>query len=1389
MEAIRGQMTGDVDFPPNHQWTDRKPIIFPWTNMVLYGMGPALGLAAWLGWVAALIHMIRRRGAWRQHLLPVLWVGDFFFYQGTQWVKSMRYLLPIYPMLILLAAWLLVAIRDRIGRRSPDKIARAVTGAYLPGASRAPAPGTGRGDVRRSAGWRWVAVGLVMLVVLPTYLWAFAFVNIYRRPVTRVAAARWIYQNVPTAATLLFETPDGPAELPLYTRTFEYAEDGAQSVIPFELPADGIVTGVRMNHLSDPWLDPGQEVFRVVLSAGSGGELAASSRAIDLQSAPDSTGDEYLFDLPPTPLPAGRPYSLITEVTAGAPVRSAGAFLVNESSWDDGLPLRIDGLDGFSMYEGQPLELYWEDDAIKRERMVSLLDQGDFLFITSSRQLGSITRLPPRYPLTIAFYQALFDGRLGYELVETFMADLRIGPLVINDVFGKLGWGKEPSVGWPPPGTWAAEEAFSVYDHPPVWIFQKRSDYSSAGVRALLDAVDLGDRRVIIPLDYTEELKAERRSPLLDALLSPVPAPETSGRKVGSMFLPEDALAAQRAGGTWRELFDPDGVLSRRPAVGAAVWWFSVVVLGWLAFPIAFVALNGLPSKGYVVSKALALLVVSWLVWLSVSVKLLPNTQGTVWLAIGLMAAASAGLGWWRRRELGRFLKSHWRWLLVFEGVALLLFIIFLLIRSGNPDLWHPSKGGEKPIDLAFLNAVLRSTTFPPYDPWLAGAYINYYYYGYVLVGTLIKLLGIVPHVAYNLALPMLFSLTGIGAMSISFDLVEEGRRRAPPSPPPVNLVDSLLPGGGHRERAWGKKALYAGLVAAILAVMLGNLGQVSTIVGGWNKLGGTEGGWLEQTGRGLVRNLAGERIPIYTGSWYWDATRIIPPGEGEAGPITEFPFFTFLYADLHAHMIDMPLVLLALAWALAVAQSAHRRRTTLRRIAGRTALTFAVAWIVGGLAIGVLRATNTWDWPAMLGIGAVTVAYSTWRLIGRRWVWLAGAGLGVAALVGLSALFFLPFTRNFVPAYSEVMRWEGGITPVWAYFAVHGLFLFVLVTLLGREFADWARHLTDEGLEALEPWGWLIGLGVLLFLGLMAWTVAVGVPVGPFVLLMMVPAGLLAMQSRLPPERRAVLMLFALGLALTLAVEFVVLSGDISRMNTVFKFYTQVWLMFSAVGGAALIWNWKSVRRWRPAFRQFWWGLLVVLVFAAALYPPTAARAKIADRFHADQPPAGLDGMAYMLTATYHDRDQAMELAHDYGMIRWLQDNVDGSPVIMEANAPPYHWGNRISIYTGLPATVGWDWHTRQHRAGFPDGSAEVLGRVNDVTGFYDTPDAQQAMDLLRKYQVKYVIVGPLEQAYYTPAGLGKFDLMVELGMLTDVYRNDKAVIYEVDSSGHEHE
>jgi uncharacterized membrane protein len=149
------------------------------------------------------------------------------------------------------------------------------------------------------------------------------------------------------------------------------------------------------------------------------------------------------------------------------------------------------------------------------------------------------------------------------------------------------------------------------------------------------------------------------------------------------------------------------------------------------------------------------------------------------------------------------------------------------------------------------------------------------------------------------------------------------------------------------------------------------------------------------------------------------------------------------------------------------------------------------------------------------------------------------------------------------------------------------------------------------------------------------------------------------------------------------------------------------------------------------------------------------------------------------MEQARYHDpKGPQYDLKWDLEAIQWLLDNVEGSPVILEGHTPEYRWGARYSINTGLPTVLGWNWHQRQQRAAADDQM--VWKRADDVATIYNVPDWLSAESLLRKYGVRYIIVGPLERAYYEPVGLAKFEEMASEGELRVVFRNEEVTIYE---------
>jgi uncharacterized membrane protein len=202
------------------------------------------------------------------------------------------------------------------------------------------------------------------------------------------------------------------------------------------------------------------------------------------------------------------------------------------------------------------------------------------------------------------------------------------------------------------------------------------------------------------------------------------------------LMLPLKRWAEQQRGGTWSELFNSQALHNRFQPLGVLVWYLALGLLGLVCYPYLRLAFPGLEDGGYPLSRTAGLLILSYLVWLAGSMRIEFSRQ-TITLVFFLMLSVSGILAYKQRKGLAQALHKRGKYFLLVEGLTLAFFLAFLLVRFGNPDLWHQWKGGEKPMDFSYFNAVLKSSSFPPYDPWYAGGYLNYYYYGFVLAGVL----------------------------------------------------------------------------------------------------------------------------------------------------------------------------------------------------------------------------------------------------------------------------------------------------------------------------------------------------------------------------------------------------------------------------------------------------------------------------------------------------------------------------------------------------------------------------------------------------------------------------------------------------------------------------
>lgn len=791
------------------------------------------------------------------------------------------------------------------------------------------------------------------------------------------------------------------------------------------------------------------------------------------------------------------------------------------------------------------------------------------------------------------------------------------------------------------------------------------------------------------------------------------------------------------------------------------VWWLVLQVLGLITLPITLKLLRFLPDRGYTFARPVGLILSGYLFWILAVLGVLPNTTAAIVLVLAVLAVIS-GIIWAREgRELWAALRARRRLIWITEALFLCALAALALLRAYSPDI----AATEKPMEFAFINGILRSPSLPPQDPWLAGFSISYYYFGYVIAAILTRLSALPSDVTFNLLGATLFSLTVTGAFGLVYNLAQaylERRREQTPAERPA------------------RGAVGAGLFGATLVALMGNLEGLFELIRARGLGSAALWSWLD------VRNLAGGAVSAtwYPDDmwWWWRASRIIHDRDllGQSQEvISEFPSFSFLLGDNHPHVLALPFVLLALALAFNLLLSRRGGRPGATEGDGGEGGALAVGadprggpWELAlwSVMVGALGFLNTWDYPIYLAVFVAVYAVRRQFDRGLSLDWLRDVLFFGVTVLGLGIAFYAPF-------YLGLRSQAGGLgfvqvkTQLQQYLLMFAPFIWLLLGFLA---ALAGRAL--RGREGRIPGAaWIVGGALLAAAAASAtqgwWTAALALALGA------AAAGLWLCASWHPrpggrdlplEESTSFALLLALGgLLLTASVEFFMLKDSFgTRMNTVFKFYYQGWVLMgiAAAYGAFYLWQtFRGARVMAKIGRVIWGAGGVALVAAGLSYTVAAVPARAGDFGGAPT----LDGTRYV---QFYRSDV-------YGAVQWLRANAPLGAVMLEAPGNSYTEANWVSAHTGVPTLLGWASHEMQWRGNYDEPGR----REPDISAIYQETDAGRALTLLEAYGVDYVYVGFEERNKYglTAPMIAKFDTI-----MTRVYESGEVILFAFPSS-----
>jgi YYY domain-containing protein len=1010
-----------------------------------------------------------------------------------------------------------------------------------------------------------------------------------------------------------------------------------------------------------------------------------------------------------------------------------GSRILSEH-WDDGVPTNTAKSDnGRAGFHKGDLAMYDDDRPSKVTYLANKLQNADYVMWGSKRLYGSILRQPNRYPISGRFYRMMFTGHLGFEPVKVVTSYPNIFGYQFNDDM--------------------IEESARCYDHPKVTIFKKVRKVS------------------------TKDMSKYLRSP----------PPE-----VDSITL-EDILKHQ----------DKRSIYEHTSSHPGWRWFLFFQLMAVVGFPITFVLAKRLPDCGWGLSRTLSLLLLGYGSWILASVRLVPFSRIQILIVFLALSAVSGWLYRRNREEMTARVKECWKWMLGAEFVYLGLYIVYLVIRMYNPDVYW----GEKPMDLSFLASTYRSHWFPPLDPWYGGHTVNYYYLGHTLLAIVGKFLNLPVGHLYNLAIALIPALTGAAAFSIILTVC----RRAWAA-----IVGAwLLTLGGSLWTAalW----IHNHIPNARQHFNLNNDAQHVDYIQTLSKE------WLFQSISTYWHALKNFCALLFSGVIYYNGPQMREGGFDNAffwraghdvikgTAANEFPAWTFLFADLHAHMIVIPFTLLFIGLAFSLLKMDRCERVV------KWVLLTALA-----LCLGAVTCINTWDLPTCAGLLLMVLLWRWWHLdrqdplgrtdIERSAIFSVGGFVSSVlmpmALVVIGAFsLYAPFHTNFHSRVEvgtgAVMRSWGSNTSPLQFFMFFGVMLFFVFWYLIARLCNPRPH-ENKHSNMRKVLIRFITIAILLLAGIIAsrhfmdpavrlalkqsHNLPHNVTLDYRLLVFLLPFALWAAWHFLASRKRSeagAALLCMMGLGLAAGVEFFYIKEGWGfpghRYNTVFKFYIQIWIYLSLAAGAALglmarhcvaqkrasnilARIFLPIHKWVLSIGLFLLLPLTLIFPVVGTYSVTKSGGARCTK--GDIP--SLDGLSWF-------RKQNPE---DYNAMKWLQCNIKGQPMVLEAVGEQYdHSTSHISTQTGLPTIVGWIHHVKE-RVDSRTHTEIDRTRPNDIRTIYKSNDKRKVMNMLHKYNVQYIFVGARERRLYGRVDRHFSGYGDEMDL---VFKNKKASIYKV--------